>query len=414
MPPFLVTLRILIPFALLPFFTQMSWAMTPLLAPLIQQDLNFSPQQLGFFMALYTIAFVLAQFPFALLLDRYGPKPVIAGALALSGLGALLHGGGQELWLLIGGRFLLGFGMSACFIGTLQAFALAFPAQKLVLFNALALAMLGVGNSTGIKLGQWFIAELGWRGIYEYLGLGALLLAGILVVIAPKIPLPKRHTRTLAHEIGVIGDVFRSKLFWGVAPVSIATQATGISFILLWAGPWLIESTGQNAMEIGDYLFAASLALTAGLLFFGIAGEKLRRLNIISLRGLMFIASALFLIPQIFIILGALDHIFILMIAFGFLNTAGMLSFAILLPRFEPSVLARVATCLNICYFAGGFLFQGLTGMIVNLFGTQDASGMVGYTAQGFQIAFGLLVLFQVAALAWCVRHQKELDSTTP
>lgn len=48
------------------------------LAPLLSSELGLSPAQLGLLTSLYFFAFAACQLPLGLLLDRFGPRRVLA------------------------------------------------------------------------------------------------------------------------------------------------------------------------------------------------------------------------------------------------------------------------------------------------------------------------------------------------
>src|SRR3954469_9951231 len=62
----------------------------------ISKDLTLefalTPADLGFLTATYLLAFAAFQLPLGVLLDRYGPRRVVAGLFCVAGAGALIFG----------------------------------------------------------------------------------------------------------------------------------------------------------------------------------------------------------------------------------------------------------------------------------------------------------------------------------
>ncbi|MEE2681923.1 MAG: MFS transporter [Planctomycetota bacterium] len=89
--------------------------------PALEQDLSLSAEQLGFLTSSYFISYLICQIPSGWLLDRVGPRVVLASSLALSMGGLVWFGSAQSLESAVAARVALGvFG------------APAFPAAALI------------------------------------------------------------------------------------------------------------------------------------------------------------------------------------------------------------------------------------------------------------------------------------------
>ena len=65
---------------------------------------------LGLVVGIYGLSQAMFQIPLGALSDRIGRKPVVLGGLALFGVGALLAGLSENVWVVVFGRFLQGAG----------------------------------------------------------------------------------------------------------------------------------------------------------------------------------------------------------------------------------------------------------------------------------------------------------------
>src|SRR5581483_10581547 len=104
-----------------------------------------SPAELGFLTSMYLAAFAAIQLPLGVLLDRYGPRRVVAALLCFAAAGALLFAAARDVAMLSVGRALIGLGVSAGLMGAIKAFSLWFPLSRLATMNGLFLAVGGLG-----------------------------------------------------------------------------------------------------------------------------------------------------------------------------------------------------------------------------------------------------------------------------
>ena len=86
-----------------------------------------------------------------------------------------------------------------------------------------------------------------WRGLFLVLAAMTALLA---LFVAVSLPRPARggsptHLRT---QLKGVLTVYRDRLFWRIAPLTIASLAAGLSIQSLWAGTWLRDVAGPRTL----------------------------------------------------------------------------------------------------------------------------------------------------------------------
>jgi MFS family permease len=89
---------------------------------------------LGQLSALYFYPYALLQIPIGVLLDRFGARVLLSGAMAMAALGTIAFGLARSLELAYAGRFLIGAGSAVGFIGSL---ALASRGSRLTALRCL-------------------------------------------------------------------------------------------------------------------------------------------------------------------------------------------------------------------------------------------------------------------------------------
>jgi MFS family permease len=92
---------------------------------------------------------VLLQIPIGVLLDRFGARVLLSGAMALAAAGTIAFGLAQSLELAYAGRFLIGAGSAVGFIGSMALASQWFPVHRFALLAGLAMLIGMVGGFAG-------------------------------------------------------------------------------------------------------------------------------------------------------------------------------------------------------------------------------------------------------------------------
>ena len=394
-----IALRLLLPFALGYFLSYLFRVVNAVLAPDLIAELDLGPDDLGLLTASYFITFAAAQLPLGILLDRYGPRKIEAGLLLFAALGAVLFATGSSRAELIIGRGLIGFGVSACLMAAFKAFTHWMKPHELPMANGVIMAAGGLGALSATTPVQAALQITDWRGVFVLLAVATVVCAGIVFALVPDYR-STQGEQTLGEQIAGVGQVFRDRFFWAIAPVTMLSQASFISIQSLWAGPWLQDVGGFSRDDTASLLLMIAAAMVCGFLFIGTLTARLARVGVrpvqVSAAGMflfILIQCAIVLIPPASL-LGAA------WVAFGFFGTTGIVQYAVLSQHFPRHLGGRVNTALNLLVFVAAFLLQWLSGIVIDLW-PHVAPGH--YAVESYQAALGLLASLQGAAFAWFV-----------
>jgi MFS family permease len=152
----------------------------------LASEFSLTASELGFLTSTYLLAFAAIQLPLGVLLDRYGPRRVVACLLCVAATGALIFGLARDLTMLSLGRALIGIGVSAGLMGAIKAFTLWFPLSRLATLNGAYLAVGGLGGLSATAPAEALIGELGWRALFYGLSAFALLVAVLVFTVVPE------------------------------------------------------------------------------------------------------------------------------------------------------------------------------------------------------------------------------------
>ena len=394
----LLFLRVFLPFALGYFISYFFRNVNAIIEADLVGDLGFSAASLGLLTSVYFISFASFQLPLGLLLDRFGPRRTESVLLIFAALGALIFSMAESLSGLILGRLLIGFGVSACLMASFKAYVLWFPPDRLPLMNGLQMVAGGLGAMSATVPLRTALEFTDWRGVFLILSGLTLFSALVLWLVYPEKegsagPVPMKK------QLEGLKTVLTSRPFLAIAPLVMFSQSAQMAIQGLWAKPWLRDVAGLDEAECANHLMWMMAAMMAGFFLLGLLSERLYHTRKISPVTVGVSAMAVFIVLQLLMALGWTAQPMLLMTAFSFFATAGILPYAGLSQIFPKALSGRVSTSLNLTVFLGAFAVQWGLGEIISLWPTQGK----GYAPESYGAAFGSLAVLQLSGLLWFI-----------
>ena len=396
-------LRIFVPFAAGYFLSYLFRVVNTIIASDLSGDLALDANQLGMLTSVYLIAFAATQLPLGILLDKYGPRQTEAILLLFAAAGAAIFASAETSTGLLVGRALIGFGVSACLMASFKAFVQWFPMERLPMVNGFLLAAGGFGALTAATPVEFALQFTDWRGVFWALSGLTFLVAFAVFFVVPDKPIAQTGT-TLKQHIAGIGEVFKSRTFWGIAPWAVASQATAGSVLGLWSGPWLRDVANAGRDDVATTLSLIAVGLILGFALIGSIAEWLRPMGIkpisVGIAGM-----TIYMLIQLALVLEFTEYSTPLWAAYAFFSTSGVITYAVLSQSFRTELAGRVNTGLNLLVFVVAFVMQWGVGYIINLY-VSDRPHQ--YNTDGFQMAFSVLIAIQTVAMLWYLISRKK------
>lgn len=393
-----LALRVLAPFAAAYFLSLFFRSINAVIAPDLVGELTLGAADLGLLTAAYFLTFALFQIPLGVLLDRFGARRVQAAMVATAAAGAVVFALGRDLPTLALGRGLIGLGFAGGLMSAYKQIADWFPKQRLPLINGLFLGLGSLGAVFATAPAQAGVDWIGWRGLLLSAA-GLVLLASLaLLTVVPERPAAAAPPARLGQQLRELFTVvYRDRLFWRVAPMSMLGFASGSAIQTLWAGPWLRDVAGFDRPAVADQLMIMALALSFGSMFGGVVADWLRRFGI-GVLGVAAAASLLFMAAQLGIVSGWVAASAALWAVFGATFNVITLTYSALSQHFPAAYAGRANAGMNVLSTGTAFVLQSAIGAIIDLW-PRSAAG--GYDPAAYRWAFGIVLALQALAFLW-------------
>jgi MFS family permease len=395
--------RVFIPFALGYVISYMLRTINAVIAPDLVAELQLSAGELGLMTSVFFASFAAFQLPLGLLLDRYGPRRTESALMLITAAGAVLFAISQTATGLIVGRLLLGLGTSACLMAAMTAFVLWFPRDRIPMINGYQMAAGGLGALISTVPVANAAELIGWRGVFWVVAGFSIVVAGLIFAVVPERSAEKK-IGGLKAQVSGIGEVFTSPLFWRIAPLTVASQASFISLQSLWSGPWLHDVGGIARADVSDRLSIIAGCMIVGFILVGSLTARFNRLGIETMR-IAVIGSFIFMVVQISLVYMGPQYPTLIWAAFGFFGTIGILGYGALSQNFAQELAGRVVTGLNLLVFTAAFVVQWGVGMIID----QWPLAVIGvYAKEAYDVAFMALVGVQALTMIWYLFYRQK------
>lgn len=364
---------------------------------------NASPGVLSTFVVLQIVVYAGAQIPAGLLLDRFGPRAMIATGGALMAAGQLTLAFSESLPAAIGARAILGLGDAFTFISVLRLVPYWFTERQIPLVTQLT----GICGQFGQVLSALpFLALLGGTGwSTAYLSVAGLGTLTVVLVLALVRDTPRGRAQPV-RSAGVLDTVSGLKTVW-LRPgtrlgffTHMGTQFSVTAFALMWGVPYLTEAQGLSRGMAGALLTVSVLAaITSGIVIGIITGRHPHRRT----RLVLTIIASNALIWTVVLALPGPAPLWLLIVLIVVISVGGpgsMVGFDFA-RTFNPSrTLGTASGIVNMGGFIASLLVMQGMGVIIGAAG--------GYSFEAFRYAWSVqYVIWAITAVAILITRKK-------
>jgi predicted MFS family arabinose efflux permease len=382
-----LAVQIFLAFALAYFLSALIRSVTATLAPTLSVEFALGAGDLGLLAGGYFLGFALTQLPLGKWLDRYGPRTMILWFLCVAVLGCLAFAAAPNFSSLLAARVLCGIGVSACLMAPLTAYRLWFAPESQLRANSWMLMTGSLGMVASTLPVQWLLPQVGWRPIFVGLALLVLLSMAVLAW-----RLPRTATNAPAPAASGYRDIWRHPYFQKHLFLGFFCYGGLMAIQTLWAGPWLVQVSGQSPAQAATGLFGINVCMLLTFLTWGWINPRL------SARGIgaeTLIARGLPISFAMLALIMAMGQGAAWWMWAAWCMGASFMSLAqpAVGMAFPREIAGRALTAYNLVIFSGVFVVQWGVGLLI------DGFKALGWdTLAAFQGAFGVFLVCCVGA----------------
>ena len=368
----------------------------------LMRDFAIGAALVGNLSAFYFYSYASVQVPVGVLVDRFGPRVVLAAGAGLAGAGSFLMGAADVLEWAYAGRLLVGAGVGVSFVASLRLAAIWFPPRRFALISGMTL-MFGMAGGIG---GQGPLAPVvvafGWRGTLMVAGGVALALAALIWLFVRDKPAdgsPQHHEQSHDSILGGLKAALQERQTWVLAAVGMMQAVPLLAFAGLWAVPYAMTVYGLDRPAAAAMASLVLLGWAVAGPFQGWLSDRFgrRRLPIIIATGFAFASMvAIVYVPGMPLWLA--QGMFV---ANGFACAAMPVVFAATREA-NPRAVGPALAFVNMATVASGALFQPLIGWLLDR--AWDGAMVAGarvYAPEAYRAAF--IVLIAAAAMGFAL-----------
>lgn len=373
------------------FLSTLVRAITATLAPTLVVEFALQARDLGLLAGGYFLGFAVMQLPLGRMLDRYGPKRVELGFLALAVLGCLAFAWAQSFVELLLARVLCGVGVCACLMAPLTAYRRWYAPGQQMRASSWMLMVGALGMVAATLPVQWLQAHIGWRWIFVLLALAVLAAMALMAWQLPAWALtPTEAPNGAAADTGY-APVWRHPYFRRMAPLGFFNYGGLVAMQTLWAGPWLVKVAQATPAQAAQGLFAINVCMLVAYWLWGWANPWLAEKGYSANR---LIAAG---VPVSLLLIAAIalggpawgtQASVLLWVAYCLGSTLCSLAQPAVAMAFPAALAGRALSAYNLLIFAGVFTVQWGVGLCIDGLRALGAGELAAY--QGAFAVYGL------------------------
>ena len=243
-------------------------AFLAVLTPALTTDLGATKTDLSIASGAWFMAFALSQFAVGVWLDRHGPKRTAGLLLGIcGGGGAFVFAIADQPWMITAAMTLIGIGCAPVLMASMFIFAHTWSPARLAALTSLMVGLGSLGNVIGASPLAAAAEAFGWREVIAALGvLTVLTAAAILYVVRD--PEQAKGGGAASGFSGYI-ELMRLRALWPIFPLVAMNYVPSAGIRGLWAGPYLADVYGVDALAIGQATLFMALAMSIGSFLYG-------------------------------------------------------------------------------------------------------------------------------------------------
>ena len=381
------------------FISNLLRSITATLTPVLTSEFDLTAGNLGLLAGGYFLGFSLMQIPAGLLLDKHGPKKVVAYLLLIALVSTISFAFAKSFTGLLISRFFIGVGVAACLMGPLTGYRVWFEDKYQQRANSWMLMVASFGFVISTLPVQILLPVIGWRFIFLLISILILLSIILILVIAPS--WNNNIQNQSIQKKGNLSDVWKNKFFISLVPLAFLNYGGVQAIQTLWAGPWMLNIAGYSPLESATGLFWINITMLFAFMFWGYILPKLSSLGIDSIKIVKIGLPISYIILFCIIIMG--QKAGATMFTFYILSSIVLsLTQPALALSFPQNLAGKSLTSLNVFIHSGTFFVQWSIGLLIDLSRKMGADTITSY-----KISFSIFLFLCILSYLFFIYFNK-------
>lgn len=231
-----------------------------ILKPEILGHFNIGDIEFAWILNVFLICYAIMYPVSGILVDKFGPKPVMFGGIAAWSLACIGGGLSQDVYQFAACRGILGLAEPTIFTGQIVAVTLWFEKKTRATANALCQAGGSIGTMTAPLAVAWMVRYFPWQDVFIIAGVVGLAIAGLWWMVYSK-PQPEFLAMTLDEPTAKVknqryfklGALFGTSALWGVILIRLVSDPVWY-FINFWLPGYLRNLGVEQGMGTQETL----------------------------------------------------------------------------------------------------------------------------------------------------------------
>lgn len=261
--------------------------------PFIGKDFQLDAASQGLILSFFFAGYALFQIPGGMLADKFGPRRVMAVAIAWWSIFTSITGFVASFPILLLCRFVFGVGEGSFPGASWKTIALYFPPSERATATAIQSSVNTLGPAIASLVAAGIIAAYGWRSVFITLGIPGLLIALAIYLYIKDNPAEHPHMTTeelrelnvapVVKDEGIksagnsisFKEFLKTPILWQMVFIWFLFDITFWGFVS-WLPSYLMKVRGFSLLKTGIYGSLPFFVGTAGMLIGGFLSDRFK------------------------------------------------------------------------------------------------------------------------------------------
>jgi sugar phosphate permease len=357
----------------------------------LMRDYGVGAALLGNLSAFYFYSYACLQIPVGVAVDWWGPRRILTGGAFLCGVGTVLFAATDHLALAYLGRLLIGAGAGFAVISTLKLATILFPLRRFAFLSGLTTMIGMVGAIGGQAPLAMAIESLGWRSTMVGAAVFAFVLAGLSWLIvrdgSETVSRARAPSAGMDSLLQGLRTVVATPQNWIIFTIAFSRTVFLLVFAGLWGVPYMMQAHGVERPVAAASTSLMMIGWAMGAPMAGWLSDHIGRRKLPMLVGACGVLATF-----VVLVYGPGVTFFtaqVLLFINGFCASSMTILFATAREHNIPSAAGATIGFVNTANMLSGALLQPTIGWLLDLNwdGTMEAGARI-YSVETYQTAF--------------------------